>query len=685
MPDHPTSLSSLPGRFGRGTQLLIKHAIVWAVEAFVLTALAGLIPGIVVYDYADALAVIVLIAAIGTTVMPLFYRLATRVTPLLYPLLTFLIFAWLVLGLEHVLPGWHVSSWWEAGITAMVLTATSAFLGQFLGLSDDGAWSRYALGPMRSRFRHPEFDDLDEPGFIFLEIDGLAEPVLEQAMAAGYAPTMARWLEDGSHALHGWVCDLSSQTSAMQAGLLLGSNRDIPAFRWYDRDLRRVMVSNNPRDAALIEADLATGDGLLAGSGASRGNMFSGEAPDSLFTFSTLLHPAPHSSRQYMLFFTNLYNLARTLALFVADIVSELVAGVWQWLRNERPRVRRLGVYPIVRSATTSVLRELSTFTVAGDMFRGVPVVYATYVAYDEVAHHSGIARGDTFRVLRRVDRDIGRLERVAREAPRPYHLVVLSDHGQTQGATFRQRYDESLPDLVERLLDAGTNADVVDVPDQDEGAQMIGVLIADFVKVDADQHPVVDRALRRTRLRTTPDDGLDQVDVGDVLVLASGNLGTVTFTGGHERQTLEEISMRHPVLVPSLVAHAGVAFALVETASQGPMVIGAEGFRLLDDDSVQGTDPLAPYEAYAAGVLRRWSEFRTAPDILVMSTWWPEEDEVAAFEELVGSHGGLGGPQTRPFVLSPVSLPVPSEPMIGAESTHRVFMQWLRRDLPSV
>ena len=122
-----------------------------------------------------------------------------------------------------------------------------------------------------------------------------------------------------------------------------------------------------------------------------------------------------------------------------------MIAASWQLLRNERPRVRRYGVYPFVRSATTSMLRELSTFTVAGDMFRGIPAVYTTYVAYDEVAHHSGTERGDALRVLRQIDRDIGRLIRVAREAPRPYHLVVLSDHGQTQGATFRQRYRESL------------------------------------------------------------------------------------------------------------------------------------------------------------------------------------------------------------------------------------------------
>jgi hypothetical protein len=120
--------------------------------------------------------------------------------------------------------------------------------------------------------------------------------------------------------------------------------------------------------------------------------------------------------------------------------------------------VRRFGVYPLVRSATTSLLRELSTFTVAGDMFRGVPATYTTYVAYDEVAHHSGTERGDALRVLRLLDRDVGRLVKVAGEAPRPYHIVILSDHGQTQGATFRQRYGESLSDVVDNAIQRSAN-----------------------------------------------------------------------------------------------------------------------------------------------------------------------------------------------------------------------------------
>src|SRR5699024_418411 len=118
-------------------------------------------------------------------------------------------------------------------------------------------------------------DPIDGHGFAFLEIDGLAEPVLRDAMERGYTPHLRAWIERGTHTLSGWDCDLSSQTSASQAGILLGTNRDVPAFRWYDKTLGRVVVSNRPRDAAMLEDLLSDDEGLLIDDGASRGNLFS--------------------------------------------------------------------------------------------------------------------------------------------------------------------------------------------------------------------------------------------------------------------------------------------------------------------------------------------------------------------------------------------------------------------------
>ena len=95
------------------------------------------------------------------------------------------------------------------------------------------------------------------PGILFLEIDGLALPVLRDAMRDGSAPNMARWLSEGDYRLAEWETDLSSQTGASQAGILLGSNEDIPAFRWVEKETGTLVTCSAPADCARIEARLA--------------------------------------------------------------------------------------------------------------------------------------------------------------------------------------------------------------------------------------------------------------------------------------------------------------------------------------------------------------------------------------------------------------------------------------------
>ena len=105
------------------------------------------------------------------------------------------------------------------------------------------------------------------------------------------------------------------------------------------------------------------------------------------------------------------------------------------------------------------IVRDLIVYGVLTDMMRGRPAVYATFSSYDEVAHHSGLERADTLEALRKLDQQFGRIERARRYAPRPYEIVVLSDHGQTQGATFKQRNGYGLDELVERSLAGGAVA----------------------------------------------------------------------------------------------------------------------------------------------------------------------------------------------------------------------------------
>ena len=314
------------------------------------------------------------------------------------------------------------------------------------------------------------------PGILFLEIDGLALPVLRRAMRDGSAPNMARWIaEDGYH-LAEWEPDLSSQTGASQAGILLGSNEDIPAFRWVEKETGTLMTCSAPADCAEIERRHATGVGLLVNGGASRGNLLSGEADEVILTVSRM-EAEKRANPGYRAFFANGFNVTRALVLFGWEVLLEWTAAIRAARRDVRPRGHRGGIYPLLRGAMCVIVRDLVVFGVLTDMMRGRPAVYATFASYDEVAHHSGLERADTLEALRKLDQQFGRIERARRYAPRPYEIVVLSDHGQTQGATFKQRNGYGLDELVERSLSRG---EVDEFMGGDEQSAMVGHAVSE-------------------------------------------------------------------------------------------------------------------------------------------------------------------------------------------------------------
>ena len=326
--------------------------------------------------------------------------------------------------------------------------------------------------------------------------------------------------------------------------------------------------------------------------------------------------------------------------------------------RDVRPRGHRGGIYPFLRAALCVVVRDLIVYGVLTDMMKGRPAIYATFSSYDEVAHHSGLERADTLEALRKLDQQFGRIERARTYAARPYELVVLSDHGQTQGATFKQRNGYGLDELVERSLSGGR---VMGIAGGDEQSATVGNAAAEATgqKQKRPKNDVSDR---------------------EVVVLGSGNLGLVYLMEERRRLTLEEIEARHPQLLSSLRNHPHVGWLLVRSERDGPVALGGQGTRYLADDRVEGEDPLANFSPNAPQHLLRTDGFEHVADIMVGSFYDPELDEGCAFEELISFHGGIGGTQTRPFLLYPDHLPTPSEPLVGAGAVHDVLLDWRRR-----
>ena len=305
------------------------------------------------------------------------------------------------------------------------------------------------------------------PGVVFVQIDGLAKPVLDRALRSGDVPTLHRWLRDGSHRLIGWETGWSSQTGVSQCGILHGSVVDMPAFRWVDKSTGAVVVSNHPASAAAIERHHSDGEGLLAHNGSSYGNLFSGDAERAVMTMSVIAkRKEGRLGAGYFGYFSRPQRAARTLIGLVAEIGRERVAAWKQVRHGVEPRIARGWTYSLVRAYTTIVSRDVNVLGVLNDMCEGRAAIYIDMLGYDEVSHHSGPERADALAVLRDIDRQVGRIERAVRFAPRPYRIVVLSDHGQTQGAPFAERGGETLAEVVARLCGSASSGD----PDAEAG-----------------------------------------------------------------------------------------------------------------------------------------------------------------------------------------------------------------------
>jgi uncharacterized membrane protein YvlD (DUF360 family) len=634
----------------RAVHLLLS----WGVAAAALYVGAILVPGVTLDKPGAAFVIAAVIAVVNAVLPPLVAALRLPYMLALGFVVVLLVDAAALVVADKALPSFiTVDSFGDAVLASLVMAAVSIVLEVVTGTNDDDQYSLRVIE--RIARRQGRQGRTDVPGIVFLEIDGLALPVLRRAMRDGSAPTMATWIANGGYHLSEWEPDLSSQTGASQAGILLGSNEDIPAFRWVEKETGRLIACSAPGDCSEIERRHASGAGLLAGGGASRGNLLSGEADEVILTVSRM-EEEKRANPGYRAFFANGFNVTRAFVLFFWEVLLEWTAALRAARRDVRPRGHRGGIYPLMRGAMCVIVRDLVVFGVLTDMMRGSPAVYATFASYDEVAHHSGLERADTLEALRKLDQQFGRIERARRYAPRPYEIVVLSDHGQTQGATFKQRNGYGLDELVERSL---TRGKVGEFMGGDEQSTMVG-------------HAVKEATGRKEEKRAKND-----VSDREVVVLGSGNLGLVYLMEAERRLTLEEINERHPDLIPALREHPHVGWVLVRSARDGAVALGAGGAHYLTDGRVEGNDPLAAFSPGAPRHLLRTDGFPHVADIMVGSFYDPELEEGCAFEELISFHGGLGGPQTKPFILHPAHLRVPDGPIVGAAAVHALLSSW--------
>jgi uncharacterized membrane protein YvlD (DUF360 family) len=659
----------LLSRWTGGRAGVVRRGIATLVIALLaLVVTAWLIPGITVRDIQSAVVAALGLAAMRMLLRPVLIAYVSQVSIAVASLVTIVVQALAFWLTSEV--GWiTVDSPADALIGSVLFSVGNALVTAVLFTGDDNSFFGTLVRQLEAR--HRKRDVSDEPGIVFIQIDGLAHSLLEENIRAGRAPNLARWLRSGGMTLDRWEPLLPTQTSASQAGILHGNNDGIPAFRWWDKKAQRLIVSNHPKDAREIVRRISNGDGLLAKGGASIGNLLTGDAPRSFLTAASLDDPAKEIRRSHVLdwFFISPYSYVRWTLLSIGEIAKEVVQA--RAATRSEPRGPRGFPYPLARAATNVLLRHLSTALVIEEMWRRSSPIYVDFVDYDEIAHHAGPDRVEARASVAGLDKIIGIIEKAAADAPRPYRFVVLSDHGQSPGAMFAQRYRTRLEDLVQEL--AGAQARVQGATAHVEHWGRISPLLSVASGLSGMIRAITSAPFRRRAGATDDAEGPP-----DIVVAASGNLALISFPVAPGRATRETIDAMHPGLIDGLVRHPGIGLVVVARNGRGTVAIGARGTSDLAGGPGDGIDPVDRFGRSAVAGLRRVDAMSECGDLLIVSMFDEASGEVAPFEEQIGSHGGLGGVQSDAFILHPTEWRIEAPP-VGAVALHAEIRRWLR------
>ena len=530
-------------------------------------------------------------------------------------------------------------------------------------------------------------------GFVGIQIDGLAFPYLQQALDRGYLPHLERYLRRG-HKLVEYRAGLPSTTPAAQSTYFYGNDHAIPAFRWFEKETGQVISCNDPDHVQLFREKLfAEEKGLLAG-GASYSNILDGDAERSIFTVSS---PHPQTlfgriggSRIILLL---MVNPLRTCRMFFASFVEYWANRKDEWHHRRKKSWRtQQGLFPFIRIFCNVILREMQTFGVIAEVYSGTPRIYTTYSGYDEIAHHFGPESWPALKNLQYIDRRIGEIIRAMDHVPgADYLLVILSDHGQTPGYPFQNRFGATLGDAISAFLRENQTASVLSGSLESTMAQF-GYLRDEL---QARQKSWRHRIYRRTKdhlqkkIQALVPETL-KIDLdGEVVITYSSSLAHLYITGSRAPLNWKEVEQAQPLLLRFLQKHKGIGFVLARGEEQGELMIFHQGGMLCVTDNPRFHQPEleflrpygAPYELLEE--LHRYGLGKRCGDLVLFGAL--DEEGIACFDDQVGGHGSVGGEQSRPFIILPLDHPVLGKGLLsGYEFIYRdIFRARVGADLP--
>ena len=488
---------------------------------------------------------------------------------------------------------------------------------------------------------------------LIVQIDGLSRAVLEDAMARGRAPFLARLVHRRGYHMTPMSVGLPTSTPAFQLAAMYGVRPDIPGFHYHDKRRKADVYFPRGSDAAHVEQTQAAGRKGIVSGGGTYGCVFTGGAASNLLTFAMIKRPTGAglvrtASKLVVIAWVlvkgsiaSTVEVVRALLRMIADPVSA-AAGNWKWLA--------------IKLAISVWLRELFTLAVGHDIYTGVSTIYINYLDYDVAAHAWGPRHPRALQALRRVDASIHRLWRVLRRVPEHrYDLYVLSDHGQaatqpylrlTGGRRIEQSlFDDFFSTAEGRASTAGREGGGVFRTLEAVRARRAPGFFQRFVNYLEQDFPWVLGGTRSVREH----DG--------IRVIAAGPNAFVYFLETTEALTIERIEERHPELPARISASPGIGIVLVRSAA-GPLCFW-RGRRYSLDTLAAGPFAHRPDLERVVEGIRDLMSMPSAGDLVIYGIDAPQGN--VSFVAEVGAHAGPSIDEMETFLIHPPQVIVPT------------------------
>jgi hypothetical protein len=467
---------------------------------------------------------------------------------------------------------------------------------------------------------------------------------------------------------------------------------DIPGYTWFDKRRGSEVRMDRGEDARLLEEELArSGNPLLRG-GSVYCSIFSGGALSRRWALSgwneelcaedfgmeelsraPLLPQARDVAAAAMVHSATAGRIASALGLDLASGVIDTA----RWVRHVGS-LQHEPKFLFHRVLTECLFAEFAANSCVIDIARGIPIVYACFIGYDEYAHRRGPFSRMALLKLWELDRMLGRIFAAAAALPElNYEIYLFSDHGQVATRPAELVLGES---LGEHLLADGRTAGSETVAFGGAGGGEAAAVAARarwLRRLSAALPGALGKAALAWARHVAK--GLDAAHParadGPLLVVPAGDIAHVYSTCVASPLRESEIRARHPGLLERCARSPAVGFTLLR-GDKGPLAL--RGDRRLDLDRAQDALAMAHEVGHplAAVYARDLLAMRSAGDVVLLGTAAPC-GETVAFPFEFGSHGGLAPGQLDTFMIHPQELGEGAfASVVRPQDLHRFFLE---------